>query len=114
VIGAKDSTWALMANAKYAFDIGKVHPYAKAGVGYAARDITIDALPLAALALESRGFAYQLGTGVDFDVTDDMQLGVGYNYFNGPSFAIGLGPFGRVSDGGDNHSLLATFTVALD
>ena len=57
-------------------------PYAGVGIGVArmeASDLKVTGYPLASGS--SVVFAYQLGTGVDFELTDYLNLDLGYRFF---------------------------------
>lgn len=109
-IQAEHNTTSVMANAAYDFNagIGPFRPYVLAGVGYAHTEGVIENLSLA--TLESSGFAWQLGAGVNTQLADGVKAGVGYRYFQGPDLDI-LGF--EVSDG-SNHAVLATVTLDLN
>jgi len=99
-----------MGNVAYDFNnVGTFRPYVLAGVGFAHTEGVIGNLSLA--TLESSGFAWQLGAGLNTQVADGVTVGVGYRYFQGPELDL-LGAF-EVSDG-SNHSVMATVTLSLD
>jgi OmpA-OmpF porin, OOP family len=95
------STFALMANAWYEFNVGsRFKPYLGGGVGWARSktdgvfqepDVLIDALavdPFDGFSVTSSGFAYQLGAGVTSEVMPGVSLGLGYRYFDAPNTEI--------------------------
>ena len=102
-------TTAFMANARYHFqDMGRFEPYVLVGAGMASTELTFGGL--APLTVENDGFAFQGGLGVDYRVSEDVRVGVGYRYFEGPEVEL----FGTELDGGSNHSVLASVTVDLN
>lgn len=102
-IKADHNTFALLGNVVYDLpvELGPVHPYVLAGVGYGHTEATFENVSL--LKLEASGVAWQLGAGVNTKVADGVIAGVGYRYFNSPEIdVLGL----NLSDG-TNHSLVA-------
>lgn len=102
-ITAQHDTVALMGNVVYDLPVklGPVHPYVLAGVGYAQTEATFEDVAL--LKLESSGVAWQLGAGLNTNITDTITAGIGYRYFNAPEIEVlGL----ELSDG-TNHSVVA-------
>jgi opacity protein-like surface antigen len=82
------SSFTLMANVWYDFDLGGFNPYFGGGVGWGHsryRATYIDALPatdvvLGAVNETDTGFAYQLGAGFRIPIDHGVRLGVGYRY----------------------------------
>jgi opacity protein-like surface antigen len=86
------SATALMANAWYDIDTGtKFTPYVGGGIGVAkvkgnsSRDYEADEqIPdghnLTYASFSNTEFAYQVGAGVDYSLTEDMTVGLGYKY----------------------------------
>jgi opacity protein-like surface antigen len=109
-IEAEHNTTSVMGNVAYDFNagIGPFRPYVLAGVGFAHTEGVIENLSLA--TLESSGFAWQLGAGLNTQLAEGVTAGVGYRYFQGPELEV-LGF--EVSDG-SNHSVLATVTLDLN
>lgn len=102
-ISADHDTFGLLANVAYDLpvNLGPVHPYVLAGVGYGHTEATFEDVSL--LKLEASGVAWQLGAGLNTQVADGVVAGIGYRYFNSPELEVlGL----EVSDG-SNHSLVA-------
>jgi opacity protein-like surface antigen len=102
-ISASHDTVALMGNVVYdvPVNMGPVHPYVLAGVGYGHTEATFENVSL--LKLEASGVAWQLGAGLNTKVSDNITAGIGYRYFNAPELEIlGL----NLSDG-SNHSVVA-------
>jgi opacity protein-like surface antigen len=65
---------------------GIIHPYLGIGPGVTRTSISFNEPNLTAEygfveSGEDTGFSYQVLTGVDFDVTSNISLGVGYKYF---------------------------------
>jgi opacity protein-like surface antigen len=111
-----DRTIALLANARYEFDLGgKVTPYILAGVGYGERTLSVDLVPVLLNFEQSKSdVVWQAGAGLDFNVTEHTRLGVGYRYFDAPDFdttIFGVVPF---NGSGQNHAVVASLTFALN
>lgn len=83
-VGGDMSTYLLMANAYYDFDLNwkKVMPFVTAGLGVAFHDVNLDdSTGNATDASDSDfGVAWQVGGGVKYRVTDDMAFSGGYRY----------------------------------
>jgi opacity protein-like surface antigen len=108
-IEAEHNTTSVMGNVAYDFNnVGTFRPYVLAGVGFAHTEGVIENISLA--TLESSGFAWQLGAGVNTQIAEGVSAGIGYRYFQGPELDV-LGF--EVSDG-SNHSVMATVTLSLD
>lgn len=108
-IEAEHNTTSVMGNVAYDFNnVGTFRPYVTAGVGVAHTEGTIGGLSVA--TLESTGFAWQLGAGLNTQVADGVSVGVGYRYFQGPELEV----FGYEVSDGSNHSVMATVTLSLD
>jgi opacity protein-like surface antigen len=87
-----DGTFAALVNLRYSKDIGlPVVPYALVGAGYAARRLTINPTPDNVVfdgnGFENQGLAWQVGAGLEYQVSDSTKVGLGYRYFVGPSIA---------------------------
>lgn len=82
-------TFTLMANAWYDFDMGNdFTPYIGGGVGYADNE-----LKHGLLANGSSGdFAWQLGAGVNYKISDGMSVGVGYRYLDAGEIELLMSP----------------------
>jgi opacity protein-like surface antigen len=77
--GGSVQTWALMANAWW--DIkndSRFTPYIGGGIGYAISKFHGGAVYDGV----DGNFAWQLGVGVDVDVSEETSLGLGYRYFD--------------------------------
>lgn len=79
---------ALLFNIKARYPEGRIHPYAGFGLGYAYSsfgDITeraYDGSGTETWKSESGGaFCWQFMAGVDFDITPNLGVGIGYKYF---------------------------------
>ena len=110
------STFSVLANAWYDFDLGDVKPYIGGGVGWADSDLDGNFVGTGPLSTSDSGFAWQLGAGVNFNISPNMMLGVGYRYFRGPEVTV-LPPDpanvtnGEVND--ENHSAVVTLTFGM-
>lgn len=109
---------SVMANAWYDFDVGGVRPYVGGGVGWA--DVEVDGNFLGgdvpAFKYSDDGFAWQVGGGINFQVSPNVQLGLGYRYFSGPEvtlFAPGVGNTVGGDLDHDNHTATATITFLM-
>jgi OOP family OmpA-OmpF porin len=86
------STFAILANAWYEFDIGsKMRPYVGGGVGWGRMRADMVALSSSGSDTETTdndvtesGFAWQLGLGGRYEVSPGVDVGIGYRYFRGP------------------------------
>lgn len=98
---ASATTWALMANAWYDFDLGgKVKPYIGGGVGWARNKFTpkpFSGLPDA----ENEDFAWQLGAGVNYNFLPGGGIGLGYRYMDSGDTGQYTSPNGTVLSLGD-------------
>lgn len=112
------STVSVMANVWYDFNVGAVTPYVGGGIGWADTDLdgTYAGGDNTVLAFSDNGFAWQLGAGVNFDISPNMKLGVGYRYFEGPEVAV-IAPGTGNTIGSDvesqNHSALVALTFGM-
>ncbi len=85
------STFSVLANAWYDFPLGNVAPYIGGGVGWAETELDGHYLggTTGPFNFSDSGFAWQLGAGINFDVSPNVKLGVGYRYFKGPDVTVG-------------------------
>src|SRR5262249_44910973 len=116
------STFALMANLWYEFDIGmRIRPFFGGGVGWArshADGFFGEPQGLAAAEVvdpfeqgfdtEKSGFAYQLGFGLATYIIPGTRLSLGYRYVNAPNITLDFGDAQNLSgpsalDIGDGH-----------
>lgn len=113
------STFSVLANVWYDFQLAGVNPYLGGGIGWA--DTEIDGNYLGTglagpFSFSDDGFAWQLGAGVRFDVSPNMKLGVGYRYFDGPEVTVGsinaLNSATAEVDN-ENHSVIVDLTIAM-
>lgn len=80
------SSFALMANVWYDFDLGGINPYIGGGIGWAQNRFNADyfsgtfSSPLGAVDETDTGFAYQLGAGFNVPVSQGVRLGLGYRF----------------------------------
>jgi opacity protein-like surface antigen len=108
-IPLEHDTTAVMVNAVYdaeSLAIGRAVPYALVGAGVANTELTVGGI--APLTIENDGFAWQLGAGFNYRITDKIWAGVGYRYVEAPKAEV----FGFELDGGSNHAVLANVTFA--
>ena len=110
------TTFSIMANAWYDFQVMGLNPYVGGGIGWA--DVSLDGKfdSKHAISASESGFAWQLGAGLNFDIEPGMKLGIGYRYLQGPDVTLhapgDLNPeTGDIDD--QNHSLTVGLTVGL-
>lgn len=104
-------TTAVMANLAWDVNglaVGRVVPFIMAGAGVAHTEMTFGGL--APLTVENDGFAFQLGTGLNYLISDGVTAGVQYRYLEAPAVEI----FGFELDSGSNHAAMATVSIALN
>ena len=111
------STFSIMANLWYDFAVGGVRPYVGGGIGWARTEVDGNFGPTLPFDLDDSGFAWQLGAGVNFDISPNMMLGVGYRYFDGPEVTIGA-PFPLTNPltgdlESENHSAIVSLTFTM-
>ncbi len=91
-LGGELKTTLLLANFYYDFMAGEaLRPYVSAGVGAAYHDGELSASDDTVSVSESGDdtvFAYQLGLGISYDISEDISLAFGYRYLSSsdPSF----------------------------
>lgn len=82
------STFSVMANAWYDFQVGGLNPYIGGGIGWANGELdgtfSTSGHPLSA---EESGFAFQLGAGLTMDIQPGLKANIGYRYFEGPDIS---------------------------
>jgi opacity protein-like surface antigen len=119
VIDYDHTSTAVMANVWYDFDVGGFRPYVGGGIGWA--DVEVDGAyitsPDPVIDASDDGFAWQLGGGINFPVSPNVQLGFGYRYFSGPEVTI-LAPDLPANTltpelDYENHTAMATLTFGL-
>jgi opacity protein-like surface antigen len=74
---------ALLFNLKARYPEGKIHPYVGAGLGWSIvqlGDLTGTGDLSGSKGDIGNGFCWQLMTGVDFDITPNVAVGIGYKY----------------------------------
>ena len=78
------STTAVMANLFHDFDTGtSLTPYVGGGIGYAWNDLDdYGVTGLDVLDDQDSGFAWQLGAGLGFSITEQATLSLDYRYFS--------------------------------
>lgn len=109
-IGVDHDTIAVLGNVAYDMGfatVGPAVPYILLGAGVARTQATFEDIALA--RLESTGFAWQAGIGINVNVADGAAIGFGYRYMQGPELEVlGL----ELSDG-SNHALVAELHFGL-
>lgn len=112
------STFSVMANVWYDIDVGSISPYIGGGIGWA--ETELDGRYLGGVTgpfdFSDSGFAWQLGAGINFDVSPNVKLGVGYRYFEGPDVTVGsLNTFNAATADVDseNHSAIVSLTFGM-
>jgi len=114
------STFSVMANVWYDFQVGGLKPYIGGGVGWARTELdgrfTHSTTVSDALSDEESGFAFQLGAGLNFDIQPGLQGTLGYRYFEGPDVSL-RAPHSWNPLAGDieneNHSVTVGLIVAM-
>jgi opacity protein-like surface antigen len=110
------STFSVLANVWYDFDLGGVKPYVGGGIGWAnaKADGSIAGGTTLAFDFEDDGFAWQLGAGINFDISPNMKLGVGYRYFEGPDVGVSLSSSTATGDlDNQNHAAIVNLTIGM-
>ena len=80
-------TWSLMANAWWDIhNSSNFTPYLGGGVGYAISSYDGGAVYDGV----DGNFAWQLGAGVDYKISEETQLGLGYRYFDAGDVTLSL------------------------
>jgi opacity protein-like surface antigen len=121
-VDADHQTFSVLANVWYDFDVGGFKPYLGGGIGWAETEfegtyIGTVSLVNTPFSFEDSGFAWQVGAGINFDISPNVMLGIGYRYFSGPEVTI-LPPVvapnilaGDIES--DNHSAALTLTFVM-
>jgi opacity protein-like surface antigen len=113
------STFSVLANLWYDVDVGSISPYIGGGLGWADTEIEGTYLGAAGgpFSFSNSGFAWQVGAGINFDVSPNIKLGVGYRYFEGPEVTVGSVNLPLNSATGDvdseNHSAIVSLTFGM-
>ena len=114
------STFSVMANLWYDFDVGGISPYIGGGIGWAETELEGaylgGAVSPAPFSFSDSGFAWQLGAGVNFDVSPNIKLGVGYRYFEGPDVTVGAVNAANSATAdvdSENHSAIVSLTFGM-
>ncbi len=109
-------TFSVLANLWYDFDVGGFKPYLGGGIGWAETEFEgtyNGVLATTPFSFEDSGFAWQVGGGINFDVSPNVKLGVNYRYFSGPEVTV-LGPNLLAGDiESDNHSATLSVTFVM-
>ena len=86
-----ESTWAVLANAWYDVDLGSFRPYIGGGAGWAETKLEgryFGRNPRRLIDFSGDGFAWQLGAGINFEISENTTIGIGYRYFSSPDVEI--------------------------
>lgn len=107
-------TKSFMLNALY--DAGKdggIGLYAGGGVGFgsATYESKIFGVPTPLLDDKAKGFAWQLVAGVSIPVTDNIEIGAKYRYFNLNGLDFDSPIAGEISSDFQSHSLLTSLRI---
>ncbi len=113
------STFSVMANVWYDFQVAGLNPYIGGGIGWAnsEADGTFSSTGSLPLDGSESGFAWQLGAGLSLDIQPGLKADLGYRYFQGPDVSI-PGPYfptnpivGEVNE--ENHSVTVGLRVEM-
>jgi opacity protein-like surface antigen len=119
------STFAVMANVWYDIELGyKWRPYLGGGAGWARTHVHAVAVTAftgggerggsTSTAYDSSGFAWQLGAGVNYEIQDGVNVGLGYRFFRGPNIRndifVGKNDV-PINFENESHSVLLSLTV---
>ncbi len=103
-----------MLNLFLKYPLGRFHPYLGAGLGFSYSDMTAtatqqigDETTTAPVGDDYTSFAFQVLTGVDIDITNNLALELGYRYF-----ITGM-EFNNASDIYLSHSMDIDFTTSM-
>jgi opacity protein-like surface antigen len=121
LVDADLQTFSVLANAWYDFDVGGFKPYIGGGIGWAETEFEgtyLGGVATTPFAFEDSGFAWQVGGGINFDISPNVKLGIGYRYFSAPEVTV-LPPntaapvllTGDIEN--DNHSATLSVTFAM-
>jgi OmpA-OmpF porin, OOP family len=111
-------TFSVLANVWYDFALGGVNPYIGGGIGWADTELEGDYFGgvTGPFEFSDDGFAWQLGAGINFDVSPNMKLGVGYRFFQAPEVTVGslYAPNSATSEiDSENHTVLVNLTIGM-
>lgn len=112
------SSFAVLANLWYDFNVGGITPYVGGGIGWAESQVEGNQVTIVTRPFDfsNSGFAWQLGAGINFDISPNVVLGLGYRYFEGPDVTVGSPtPFNDATSDVDNqnHSAILSLTFAM-
>jgi OmpA-OmpF porin, OOP family len=116
------TTFSVLANAWYDFEIGGLMPYFGGGIGWARTNVDGAYLAPANVAfdLDDSGFAWQAGAGVRFNIAPKATMGIGYRYLQAREVTIlspselNAGPnTSRGEVGSGNHSVIVDVSYRL-
>ncbi|MEM8876416.1 MAG: outer membrane beta-barrel protein [Pseudomonadota bacterium] len=104
--GGATNTFYGLANGYIDFDSqgGPITPYVSAGIGLASVDFDTHGIAPAGTVMNDSavGFAWQIGAGVSYELSDQIDLEVGYRFFNVEN--VGLTSVGGVNSDVDLRS----------
>ena len=117
-LSGEDSTYALLANLRYTQPLTEeVSIYGLIGGGYGSRRISLEPVPSNfypnGMGADRSSFVWQLGGGVDYALTEEVKVGVGYRYFKAPTIGriIEWGcESGFFNASGENQAAVVTVT----
>lgn len=116
-IDYQHSTFSILANAWYDFNVAGLNPYVGGGLGWAQTELDGKFGGKSSdLSSSDSGFAWQLGAGLNFDIQPNMKLGIGYRYFSGPDVTFAAPYSGNPLTGSvdsENQSVTVGLTVGL-
>lgn len=116
----QDTTWALLATARYDYPIGQGFGlFALGGMGIGERHLvmTPDYRGGPAMDATESGFVYELGAGASYEPAKGVKVGLQYLVFQAPVVERTVDLFPNpvnVSADGLNQSLVASVTVQFD
>lgn len=126
-IEANISTFAIMANALYDFNLGwNVRPHIGGGVGWGRMQADGAFVSYTStFAMTEAGFAWQLIGGFNYEVSPGVDVGINYRYFRGQDFACfasgnSCGNSVVENNGGtaelenENHSVLLNLSIEIN
>jgi opacity protein-like surface antigen len=111
-------TFSVLVNLWLDIPVGGVEPYIGGGIGWADTNAEGSYICVAGgcagtaipFDFSDDGFAWQAGAGINFPISPNMKLGVGYRYFEGPE-PTAVGPISGLTHDLDNGNHTATVTL---
>jgi opacity protein-like surface antigen len=121
------STFAIMANALYDFNLGwNIRPHVGAGIGWGRTQADGAFVSYTStFDMEATGFAWQLIAGFNYQCAPGVDVGIDYRYFRGPDFPCfafgGECGFSVVEDFGgeaglenENHAVTVNLSIDIN